>query len=69
MKQYTTLTAVAVGIIILIMLTGCTTKPKQDVETYKVLWGKRCTENGNQFSYVWIHTMYGPDQVRKEFCQ
>ena len=60
MKQYATLTAVAVGIIILIMLTGCTTKPKQDVETYKVLWGKRCTENGHQFSYLWFHTVFYP---------
>ena len=68
MKQYATLTAVAVGIIILIMLTGCTTKPKQDVETYKVLWGKRCTEAGTQYSYVWIHTVYGPEQVKKEWC-
>jgi len=68
MKQYATLTAVAVGIIILIMLTGCTTKPKQDVETYKVLWGKRCTENGHQFSYLWFHTVYGSEQVKKEWC-
>ena len=33
MKKYATLTTVALGIIILIMLTACTTKPKQDVET------------------------------------
>ena len=68
MKQYATLTAVAVGIIILIMLTGCTTKPKQDVNTYKVLWGKRCTKNGHQFSYLWFHTVYGSEQVKKEWC-
>jgi len=68
MKQYVTLTAVAVGIIILIMLTGCTTASKKEKDNYKILWGKRCTEAGTQYSYVWIHTVYGPEQVKKEWC-
>jgi len=51
-----------------LLLVGCANNPKEK-DSYKILWGKRCTENGNQFSYVWIHTVYGPDQVRKEFCQ
>jgi len=67
MKKYRYI-AVAISLIIFVMLTACTTKPKQDVDTYKVLWGKRCTEAGTQFSYVWIHTVYGPEQVKKEWC-
>jgi len=51
-----------------LLLVGYANNPKEK-DSYKILWGKRCTENGNQFSYVWIHTVYGPDQVKKEYCQ
>jgi hypothetical protein len=61
------------GKIILIIfgamiLVSCANNPKEK-DSYKIYWGKRCTESGTQYSYVWIHTVYGPDQVKKEWCK
>ena len=50
-----------------LLLVGCANNP-QEKDSYKILWGKRCTENGHQFSYLWFHTVYGPEQVKKEWC-
>jgi len=51
-----------------LLLVGCTKSPNSK-DNYKILWGKRCTESGNQYSYMWFHTVYGPDQVKKEWCR
>lgn len=61
------------GKIILIIfgamiLVSCANAPKQK-ENYKILWGKRCTESGNQYSYVWFHTVQGEETVKKEWCK
>jgi len=50
------------------ILVSCANNPKEK-DSYKIYWGKRCTEAGTQYSYVWIHTVYGPDQVKKEWCK
>lgn len=50
------------------ILVSCANNPKE-TDSYKIYWGKRCTESGTQYSYVWIHTVYGPDQVKKEWCK
>ena len=63
------------GKIILIIfgamiLVSCANNPKDyKLDNYKIVWGKRCTKAGTQYSYVWIHTVYGPDQVKKEWCK
>jgi len=51
-----------------LLLVGCTKYPDSK-DNYKILWGNRCTESGNQYSYMWFHTVYGPDQVKKEWCR
>ena len=52
----------------LLLIVACAKNPAEN-EHYKVLWGKRCTESGNQYSYVWFHSVYGEETVRKEWCQ
>ena len=39
------------------------------VDTYKIQLGKKCNKQGNISSYVWLHTVYGPQQVKKEYCK
>lgn len=58
-----------ITLMLCLMFVGCSTASKKEKDSYKILWGKRCTEAGTQFSYVWIHTVYGPEQVKKEWCK
>lgn len=51
-----------------LILVSCANNPKEK-DNYKILWGKRCTESGNQYSYVWFHSVYGEETVRKEWCR
>ena len=67
-KLFKILSSIALIICLSIILIGCANKPKEK-DNYKILWGKRCTEAGTQYSYVWFHTVYGPDQVKKEWCK
>jgi len=53
---------------ILVLVTACSYNPKT-ADTYKILLGKKCTEDSTKFSYVWFHTVYGEKQVRKEWCK
>ena len=55
-------------LMLCLMFVGCSAASKKEKDSYKILWGKRCTENGHQFSYLWFHTVYGPEQVKKEWC-
>jgi len=52
----------------LLFLVGCSYNPKQ-ADTYKIYLGKRCTQDSNIYSYVWLHTVYGDDQVKKAWCK
>jgi len=54
-----------IAILALIMLSACSTNS----DRYKMLLGKRCTHDGTKFSYVWFHTVYGDEQVKKEWCR
>lgn len=54
-------------IFLVIMLSGCSTH-KNDVETYKIQLGKKCSKDGKIYSYTWLHSVYGPQQVKKEYC-
>jgi len=62
------LSSAAIIVVAFVLLVGCTTNTKEK-EHYKIYWGKRCTEDGQKFSYVWLHTTQGPDQVKKEWCK
>lgn len=53
-------------ILLIVFLYGCSSTYNDD--RYKMLLGKRCTHDGTKFSYVWFHTIYGEDQVKKEWC-
>ena len=55
-------------ITLLIFLVGCAYNPKES-DTYKMYWGKRCTQDGKIYSYFWLHTVYGDDQVKKTWCK
>ena len=55
-----------IAILALVMLSACSTSYNDD--RYKMLLGKRCTHDGTKFSYVWFHTVYGDEQVKKEWC-
>jgi len=58
----------AISIVLLVfLLAGCST-PKNSVETYKIQLGKKCSKDGNIYSYAWLHSVYGPQQVKKEYC-
>lgn len=53
-------------ILLIIFLYGCSNTFNDD--RYKMLLGKRCTQDGTKFSYVWFHSIYGEEQVKKEWC-
>jgi len=58
----------AAFICMVLILSGCSVKPKNEVQTYKVQIGKKCTVDGNVFSFVWLHSVYGPQIVDKKYC-
>ena len=58
----------AIAIILFVIVTACSYSPKT-VDTYKILLGKKCTQDSKKFSYVWFHTVYGEKQVKKEWCK
>lgn len=57
-----------IAIASVFLLASCANGLKQK-EKYKILFGKRCTENNQQYSYVWFHTVEGDETVRKEWCK
>jgi len=59
---------ITVVICAAMMLTGCSTS-KNEVETYKIQLGKKCTLDGNVFSYVWLHSVYGDQKVKGKYCK
>jgi len=56
----------AIAIILFVLLAACSTSKQSD--TYKIQLGKKCTQDGNIYSYVWLHTVYGKQLVKKEYC-
>ena len=57
----------AIAIILFVFVTACSTSKQSD--TYKIQFGKQCTPDSTKFSYIWFHTVYGEQQVRKEWCK
>lgn len=57
-----------VFLISLMLLVGGNGYNPKTADTYKIQLGKKCTKEGNIKSYVWLHTVYGPQQVKKEYC-
>jgi len=67
MKKVVPYFCTALLIIILVgFLSGCAGHQKGD--TYKIMLGNKCAENGTIQSPIWFHTTIGPDQVKKEYC-
>lgn len=56
------------SIMLLVLVAACST-PKDQVETYKIQFGKKCAADSGIYSYVWFHTVYGEQQVKKEYCK
>ena len=55
------------SLLCMLVLISCTTA--KDRDTYKIQFGKKCTKEGTQYSYVWFHTVYGDQQVKSEYCK
>lgn len=51
----------------MLVLISCTTA--KDRETYKIQFGKKCTKEGTQYSYIWFHTTIGEQQVKSNYCK
>ena len=58
----------AIAIILFVIVTACSYNPKT-ADTYKILLGKKCTQDGKIYSYVWLHTVFGNPIVKKEWCR
>jgi 3-deoxy-D-manno-octulosonic-acid transferase len=56
-----------ISLLCMLVLINCSTA--KDKDSYKIQFGKQCTKSGQQFSYVWFHTVYGEQQVKKEYCK
>lgn len=65
-KAIKLMSLVAAGVCIIMILTGCAGHQKGD--TYKIMLGNKCADNGTIQSPIWFHTTLGPDQVAKDKC-
>lgn len=63
------MSVLVVFICMILILSGCSVKPKDQVQTYKIQLGKKCTLDGDVYSYVWLHTVYGEDIVKEKYCR
>jgi len=62
------LSLIAVGVCMIIVLNGCARPGHQKGDTYKILLGTKCADNGTVQSPIWFHTTLGPKQVAKDKC-
>jgi len=60
------LSLIVVGVCMIMVLSGCAGHQKGD--TYKIMLGTKCADNGTIQSPIWFHTTIGPNQVSKERC-
>jgi len=65
-KLFKILSSIAFIVCISMILVGCAGHQKGD--TYKIMLGTKCADNGTIQSPIWFHTTIGPDQVSKERC-
>jgi len=57
---------VAASVCVIMILSGCAGHQKGD--TYKIMLGNKCADNGTIQSPIWFHTTLGPNQVAKDKC-
>jgi len=57
---------VVAGVCAIMILSGCAGHQKGD--TYKIMLGNKCADNGTIQSPIWFHTTLGPNQVAKDKC-
>ena len=62
------LTGGAMIMMLFLFLVGCARPGHEKGDTYKIMLGTKCAENGTVQSPIWFHTTIGPDQVTKELC-
>ena len=55
------------SLLCMLVLISCAAS--KDRETYKIQLGKKCTLNGDVYSWVWFHTTQGKQLVKKEYCK
>jgi len=60
---------ITVFICMVLILSGCSVKPKDQVETYKIQLGKKCSKDGKIYSYVWLHSVYGEQITKEKYCK
>ena len=63
------LSLIAVVICALMILSGCARPGHQKGDTYKIMLGVKCADNGTVQSPIWFHTTLGPKQVAKDNCE
>jgi uncharacterized lipoprotein YmbA len=57
-----------IAILFALILVGCTTANK-DYTEYKVSFGKKCSKDNTQYSYVWFIDVVGEPSVTKGNCK
>ena len=55
--------------LLFLSLVGCARPGHEKGDTYKIMLGTKCADNGTVQSPIWFHTTIGPDQVSKGRCQ
>jgi len=61
---------IAVALMLLFLATvGCARPGHEKGDTYKIMLGVKCADNGTVQSPIWFHTTLGPDQVTKDNCE
>jgi len=56
-----------ISLLCMLVLISCAAS--KDRETYKIQLGKKCTLNGDVYSWVWFHTTQEKQLVKKEYCK
>jgi len=58
-----------VVILLFLFLVGCARPGHEKGDTYKIMLGVKCADNGTVQSPIWFHTTLGPKQVSKDNCE
>ena len=66
MMHYVIAAAIMIGFL---MLAGCARPGHEKGDTYKIMLGVKCADNGTVQSPIWFHTTLGPKQVTKDNCE
>jgi len=58
-----------VVMLLFLFLVGCARPGHEKGDTYKIMLGVKCADNGTVQSPIWFHTTLGPKQVSKDNCE